>query len=279
MNIYYGFDEVKNIKNAIVTTGSFDGAHLGHQKILMKLKELAMESEGESVVITFYPHPRKVLYPENSGKDLLLINTRKEKIYLLEKAGIDHLILVKFTLDFANTSSAEFVEEYLVKKLHTKIYVTGQNHHFGRNRDGDIEELQKLSNQLDFKLELIPLQDIQNVDVSSTLIRESIIRGKVKKANLYLSHPFFLIGQLQSGSQFYKRMGYNTYRIDVSEKHKLIPPCGSFRIKVNFQGHVEEGVALISTCNNSLAESVLDIYIKNLEQQNILGKDIFVYFV
>lgn len=279
MKIYYGFDEVESIKNAVVTTGSFDGVHMGHQKIISRVKELALESSGESVVITFYPHPRKVLYPETAGKDLLMINTRKEKIHLLEKAGINHLIFVEFTHDFANTSSAEFVEEYLVNKLNTKIYVTGQNHHFGKNRDGDIEELQKLSKDLGFKVELIPLQDIQNVDVSSTLIRESIIRGKVDKANVYLTHPYFIIGQLQSGSQLYKRMGYHTFRIEIAEKYKLIPPCGSYRVKVNFQGHIEHGIALISTCTNSLAESVLDVYIKNLGRRDVFGREMVIYFI
>lgn len=279
MKIYYGFDEVENITNAVVTTGSYDGVHMGHQKILSRLKELAIESGGESVVITFYPHPRKVLYPETTGKDLLMINTRKEKIHLLEKAGIQHLIFVEFTREFAETTSAQFVEEYLVNKLNTKIYVTGQNHHFGKNRDGDIDELQKLSKELDFSVELIPLQDIQNVDVSSTLIRESIIRGRLEKANLYLTHPYFIIGQLQLGSQLYKRMGYQTYRIDIAEKFKLIPPCGSYRIKINFQGHIETGIALISTCTNSLNESVLDVYVKNIDRRDVTGREIVIYFV
>lgn len=279
MNIYYGFDEVKHITNAVVTTGSFDGAHMGHQKILSRLKELATESGGESVVITFYPHPRKVLYPETTGKDLLMINTRKEKIHLLEKAGIKHLIFVEFTREFANTTSAQFVEDYLVKRLNTKIYVTGQNHHFGKNRDGDIDELKELSQKLDFKVELIPLQDIQNVDVSSTLIRESIIRGRLEKANLYLTHPYFIIGKLHQGSQLYKRMGYQTYRIEIAEKYKLIPPCGSYRIKINIQGHIENGIALISTCTNSLAESIVDVYVKNLDRRDVSAREIVIYFV
>lgn len=279
MKIYYGFDEVDHIKNAVVTTGSFDGVHMGHQQILSKLKELSNKSDGESVVITFYPHPRKVLYPETTGKDLLMINTRKEKIHLLEKAGIDHLIFVEFTLEFANTSSAEFVENYLIEKLKTKIYVTGQNHHFGRNRDGDIDELQKLAHKLNFKVELIPLQDIQNVDVSSTLIRESIIRGRLNKANIYLTHPYFIIGRFQAGSQLFKRMGYHTFQLEIAEKFKLIPPCGSYKVRINAGGQIENAIALISTCNNSLNESVLDIYLKNVNRVDLTGKEIVVYFM
>jgi riboflavin kinase/FMN adenylyltransferase len=279
MKIYYGFDDVDHIKNAVVTTGSFDGVHLGHQTILSKLNELARQSDGESVVITFYPHPRKVLYPETTGRDLLLINTRKEKIHLLEKAGLDHLIFVEFTQEFANTSSTEFVQDYLIKKLKTKIYVTGQNHHFGKNRDGDIDELQKLSEKFDFQVALIPLQDIQNVDVSSTLVRESIIRGRLKTANMYLTYPFFTIGELSAGSQHYKRMGYKTFKLEIGEKYKLIPPCGSYKVKVNLGGKMLNGIALITTCNNSLSESVVDIYLKNAEMYYAPGKDVVVYFI
>ena len=279
MKIYYGFDQVKHIKNAVVTTGSFDGVHLGHQLILRKLQEIAKNENGESVVITFYPHPRKVLYPNTEGKALLMINTQDEKIELLEKSGLDHLIFVKFTKEFANTSAAEFVEEYLIKKLNTSKIVTGKNHHFGRNRDGDIEELRVLGEKHDFDVELIPLQDIQNVDVSSTLIRESIIRGKIKTANAYLTHPYFIIGKLAKGSLMYKRMGYQTYRIEVSDKYKLVPPCGSYSVNVRYGGNIYTGIALISTCGNSLADSAVDIYFKARNISLDFDKNIGVFFL
>jgi len=278
VKIYYGFDEVKHIKNAVVTTGSFDGVHLGHQVILKKLKELAIEENGESVLITFYPHPRKVLYPDTAGKDLLMINTKQEKIQLLEKSGLDHLIFVEFTKKFAETSSAEFVKEYLIKKLHTRKIVTGENHHFGKNRVGDIEELKELGKGNNFEVELIPHQDIQNVDVSSTLIRESIIRGKIEKANLYLTHPYFILGRLTEGSPMYKRMGYITNRIEIGEKYKLLPPCGSYQVDVIINGISQKGIALISICTNSLLESVLDIYIKKTIQSNAPDKLIAILF-
>ncbi len=277
MKIYYGFDDVKHIKNAVVTTGSFDGVHMGHQVILKKLNELASMENGDSVLITFYPHPRKVLYPETEGKDLLMINTRKEKIQLLEKAGLDHLIFVEFTKDFSETTSAEFVEEYLIKRLHTRKIVTGENHHFGKNRDGDIQELIELGTKYNFQVELIPHQDIQNVDVSSTLIRESIIRGKIEKANLYLTHPYFIIGHFSTGSSMYKRMGYITNRIEIGEKYKLLPPCGSYQVEVIENGISQKGIALISTCTNSLSESVLDIYVKKSIPSNT-AKNIAILF-
>lgn len=261
MKIHYGFEEVGHIRNAVVTTGSFDGVHLGHQVILKKLIQLAAEENGESVLITFYPHPRLVLYPDSSGKDLLMINTRKEKILLLEKAGLDHVIFVKFTREFSETSSVEFVKEYLINKLHTRKIVTGENHHFGKNRTGDIEELRQLGALNNFDLELIPHQDIQNVDISSTLIRESIIRGKIEKANTYLTHPYYIIGYLKEGSQSIKKQGYTTYTIEIEEKNKLLPPCGSYLVDVMENKIIKKGIALISKCSNSLSDSILDIYI------------------
>lgn len=279
VKIYYGFKNVEEIKNAVVTTGSFDGVHLGHQVILKRLTKLAKKEQGESVLITFYPHPRKVLYPNTQGKDLLMINTRKEKIDLLEKAGIDHLIFVEFTKEFARTSGVEFVEEYLIKKLHTKKIVTGENHHFGKNRHGDIEELQRLGQKNGFEVVLIPHQDIQKVDVSSTIIRESIIQGKVKKANTYLTHPYFIIGKFIKGSSLFHRMGYETYQMDITEEYKLLPPCGSYHIIVNVQGFSQKGLAFISACTNSLNESTMDIYIKNAVHASQLQNDIGVYFM
>lgn len=278
MKIYNGFDEVQHIKNAVVTTGSFDGVHMGHQLILKKLKELAVKEGGESVLITFYPHPRIVLYPDTKGKDLLMISTRKEKIQLLEKAGLDHLIFVKFTKSFSETTAAEFIEKYLIDKLETRVIVTGENHHFGKNRAGDIEELRVLGKKHHFQLQLIPHQDIQHVDVSSTLIRESIIRGRIKKANMYLTHPYFIIGSFAEGSPMFKRMGYVTYRIVIDEKHKLLPPCGSYQVDVVVKGIAQKGLALISVCTNSFSDSTLDIYIKKAISPNNLKEEVSLIF-
>ena len=276
MKIHYGFEDVGQIKNAVVTTGSFDGVHMGHQVILKKLNELAAKENGESVLITFYPHPRLVLYPDSSGKDLLMINTRKEKILLLEKAGLDHVIFVKFTKEFAETSSIEFVKTYLINKLHTRKIVTGENHHFGKNRTGDIDELKELGASNDFDLALIPHQDIQNVDISSTLIRASIIRGKIEKANTYLTHPYYIIGKLTKGSTSFKKLGYTTYNIEIEEKNKLLPPCGSYLVDVIVNNITKKGIVLISKCSNSLINSVMDIYIHG--KINSVENDIVLLF-
>ena len=172
MQIHYDFKDTENIKNAVVTTGSFDGVHIGHRFIINHINELAASIDGVSVLITFWPHPRKVLFPETTGRELQLINTQREKIKLLAKTGLDHLVIVTFTPEFAKTSSNDFVTKILLEKLHAKIIVVGFNHHFGHNREGSYDSLIALSENYDFRVDEIPEQAIQNETVSSTKIRQ-----------------------------------------------------------------------------------------------------------
>lgn len=279
MNIYFGFDEVKKIKNAVVTTGSFDGVHLGHTLILKQLSDSARKIDGETVLITFYPHPRQVLYPDTLGKDLLMINSRQEKIDLLRDAGLDNIIFVKFTKEFASTSGNEFIKRYLVDKLNVKKIITGVNHHFGKNREGDIEELRLLGEKHNFQLELIPSQDIQNVDISSTLIREAVIQGQVQKAQIYLGHSFFIKAQIQAkGQAQFIQMGYKTRKLIVEEKYKLIPPCGSYMVIVDHLQKSYKGLCLISSCNDG-DHNVIDLYVPNLPDQETETESVRVHFI
>lgn len=279
MNIYFGFDEVKNIKNAVVTTGSFDGVHLGHKLILKRLSDTARKINGETVLITFYPHPRQVLYPDTLGKDLLMINSRQEKIDLLRDAGLDNIIFVKFTKEFASTSAKDFIKTYLVDKLRVKKIVTGSNHHFGKNREGDIDELKLFGNTHGFEIELIPSQDIQNVDISSTLIREAILQGQVQKAQAYLGHPFFIKAQIQAkGQAQFLQMGYKTKKLVVEEKYKLIPPCGSYLILVDHLQKTHKGLCLISSCNETMG-NIIDLYIPGLPEQETDLESIRIHFI
>jgi len=267
VNIYFGFDEVKKIKNAVVTTGSFDGVHLGHKLILKRIRDTARKINGETVLITFYPHPRQVLYPETLGKDLLMINSRQEKIDLLREAGLDNIIFVKFTQEFASTSAHDFIKTYLVDKLQVKKIVTGVNHHFGKNREGDIAELELLGKEHGFDLELIPSQDIQNVDVSSTLIREAITQGQVQKAKDYLGHSFFIKAKiLTRGQAQFLQMGYKTKKLVIEENDKLIPPCGSYLVLVDHLQKTYRGLCLISICGDN-SNSVIDLHIPDLQDQ------------
>jgi len=279
VNIYFGFEEVKKINNAVVTTGSFDGVHLGHKLILKRLSDTAKKINGETVLITFYPHPRQVLYPETSGRDLLMINSRQEKIDLLRDAGLDNIIFVKFTLEFASTSAQDFIKNYLVDKLNVKKIVTGVNHHFGKNREGDIEELQILGKKHDFEIELIPSQDVQNVDISSSLIRQAIIQGQVQKAQSYLGHSFFIKAKIQaSGQPQYIQMGYKSRNLIVEEKYKLVPPCGSYLVLVDHMQKTHKGLVFISACSET-AHNLIDLYVPTLPEQQSETESVIVHFI
>lgn len=231
MRVYRNIEEFENKHNAIVTTGTFDGVHYGHQKIIARLKEVAVQSQGETVIITFFPHPRLVLFPEDN--DLKLINTMDEKIALLEKAGIDHLIIIPFTKEFSRLSSLEFIQQIIVDKIGTKKLVIGYDHHFGKNREGSFEHLKHYAPEYGFEVEEIPGQDINDVAVSSTKIRNAILNGDVTTANSYLGYPFNITGSVKKGDQIGRTIGYPTANIQVPETYKLIPGDGIYAVKVN----------------------------------------------
>ena len=215
------------IRNAVVTTGSFDGVHVGHRVIINRLRTLAKATGGESVLITFYPHPRKVLYPDTQGSNLLMINTQREKIRLLEQAGLDHLVIIPFTLEFSKITSVDFIRHILVGKLKAKCVVVGFNHHFGHNREGDYEYLFELGKFYGFSVEEIPEQDIHNEFVSSTKIRKALTEGNIQRANAYLDHEFFILGQVKDASHLPINQT-NWHEIIPEELEKQLPPPGIY---------------------------------------------------
>ena len=226
MKIHYNFDNFDEIKNPVVTTGTFDGVHVGHSIIINRLKQLAKEIDGESVLITFHPHPRKVLFPEQA-MNLKLINTQNEKKKMLAKTGLDHLFIIKFTKDFSQISSQSFVNDILLDRLKAKIIVVGFNHHFGHNRQGDYDYLYHLSQKRNFIVEEIPQQDIENEAVSSTRIRKAIFDGHIMKANAYLDHQYFIKGKLNDFNLQNLSCG-----IEIEEPEKLLPPAGRYAVKL-----------------------------------------------
>ena len=235
MKVYKSTREAAGkIKNAVVTTGSFDGVHIGHKVIIDRLNQLAREISGESVLITFHPHPRKVLYPEQ--KDLKLINSPDEKIELLTKAGLDHLVIIPFSLEFSRTSSHDFITDILVGQLQAKIVVVGHNHHFGHNRRGDYSYLHRLSEELDFEVEEIPLQDIENETVSSTKIRKALMDGNIQRANAYLDHQYIIKGMVANGGGIPAAPELPTISLEIEEEEKLIPPPGIYASNVVIEG-------------------------------------------
>jgi riboflavin kinase/FMN adenylyltransferase len=242
MKVFHDLGELITIPNPVVTTGSFDGVHVGHKAIIGRINRLAREIRGESVLITFHPHPRKVLYPETAGKDLYLINSQKEKIELLRKTGLDNLIILTFTVEFSKTTSIDFIRNILVNKLHCKKIVIGFNHQFGFNREGNYEYLDELGKYYGFEVEEIPEQDIHNETVSSTLIRKSLQDGRIQRANAYLDHHYFMIGPLMEGSPGLQNSDIRTFRIQVEEECKLIPPDGVYAVRIEVKGHASKGI-------------------------------------
>jgi riboflavin kinase/FMN adenylyltransferase len=232
MKIHRNLEELRGIRNPVVTTGSFDGVHVGHKAIIRRLKKLAKDISGETVLITFDPHPRRVLYPNAEGKDLLMILSQKEKIELLEKTGLDHLLIINFTKEFSEISSSDFIEKILVGILKAKVVVVGYNHQFGHRREGDFEYLYKLSRSHGFDVEEIPEQDIQNESVSSTKIRTALLQGNIQRANAYLDHYYIVKGLPELLTERSKDFSRNIFSLSIEENVKLIPPDGVYAISI-----------------------------------------------
>ncbi|MFZ4523354.1 MAG: bifunctional riboflavin kinase/FMN adenylyltransferase [Bacteroidales bacterium] len=261
MKIFYDFDHVGDIRNAVVTTGSFDGVHIGHKVILQRLKKLAVEISGETVLITFHPHPRKVLYPETAGKELFLINSQREKINLLQKAGLDNLIIVEFTLAFSKITSIDFVKNILLNKLHARRIVIGFNHHFGHNREGDFDELRKLGAGNGFEVEEIPEQDIHNESVSSTKIRKAIQDGTIQKANAYLDHQYIMMGLLCKSSQALEDIGFPCYSMGIEEDCKLVPPNGVYAVTVIGEDSFSRAMCFIRKNTDAPLDTLIEVHL------------------
>ena len=244
MKVYHSLEEFSKLDNAIVTTGTFDGVHIGHQAILNRLVEFAKKEKGESVLITFFPHPRMVLQKDLGIK---LLNTVSEKIALLSKTGIDHLLVFPFTKEFSRMSSVDFVRDILVNKIGTKKLVIGYDHQFGRNREGSFNHLQEYGPVYGFDVEEISAQDIDDISVSSTKIRSALINnGDVKTAGKYLGSLYHLSGAVVSGKRIGKKIGFPTANIKIEEDYKLIPKDGVYAVsleidRVNYKGMLNIG--------------------------------------
>ncbi|MCG8309594.1 MAG: bifunctional riboflavin kinase/FAD synthetase [Cytophagales bacterium] len=229
MKIYRGLDEFKKLDYAVVTSGTFDGVHFGHQKILQRLEEITRNNGGESVLLTYWPHPRLVLYPD---QELYLLTSIEEKAELLGKKNVDHLVIIPFTQEFSGMSSEEFIKDILVDKIGTKKLVIGYDHKFGKNRSGSFEELKKDAPIYGFEVEEIPKQMIENNAVSSTKIRKALSSGKIEIANEFLGRPFCIHGKVIEGDKIGRTMNFPTANIEITFKHKLIPSEGIYAVKV-----------------------------------------------
>ena len=275
MQIYSGTDKLGNVKTPVVTTGTFDGVHLGHQRIIQHLKEVAQKENGETVLLTFHPHPRLVLFPD---QPLSLLNTQSEKEMLLAKAGIDHLVVQPFTKEFSQLTSIEFIRNVLVSRIGTKKLVIGYDHHFGHNREGSFEHLKEFGPVYGFTVEEISAQDVDNVNVSSTRIRHALNSGNVATANTYLGYQYFLSGKVVKGKQLGRTLGYPTANIEVEDRNKLIPADGIYAVKVGYDNDIFQGMLSIGmnpTVNGT--SRTIEVNIFNFDK-DVYGETLTIYF-
>ena len=277
MKVHRYLDSLPPFRNAVITIGTFDGVHRGHQALIEKIKELAEEVKGESVLITFDPHPRAVVFPNDDS--LRLLSTTEEKIQLFEKQGIDHLVIVPFTKEFSMLSATEYVEEFLVKKFHPAVIVIGYNHQFGHHRDGNIELLRKLALQHNFREEEISKQMVDDIEVSSTRIRIALQEGDMKTSSHLLGYFYSLTGKVVKGNQLGRKLGYPTANIALADKHKLVPADGVYAITVILENEKHDGMMSIGmrpTVNGT--HRTIEAHIFDFDR-NLYDKEITVEFI
>ena len=238
MQVYHNIQEFKPLQNAVVTIGTFDGVHLGHRKIIARLQEVARHVGAETVILTFFPHPRMILHPED--QNLKLITTIEEKAELLAGLGIDHLIITPFSRDFSNLSAEEYIREILVNRIGTKKIVIGYDHRFGKDRSGGLAELMQFAPIYNYQVEEITEQDVNEVAVSSSRIRKAVLNGEVGLANQYLGYAFFITGKVIRGDQIGRTLGYPTANLFIEESYKLIPADGIYAVEIRVGAKSEE---------------------------------------
>ncbi len=237
--------KVKNIeiykvsKPTVVTIGTFDGVHIGHQKIIKRLIDTGEQEGLKSTILTFFPHPRMVLQKDSNIK---LINTIDERHKILDALGLDYLLIKEFTKEFSRLSSEDFVKQILVDKLHAKKVIIGYDHRFGRNRNANIDDLKQFGAAYGFEVEEISAQDIDEVAVSSTKIRKALIAGDISKANTFLGHPFTITGIVIKGKGLGRQLGFSTANIHVEETYKLIPKYGAYIVTAVIGGELIYGM-------------------------------------
>lgn len=241
MRIFRELEGLPTFNNAILTLGTFDGVHKGHHAILELVEKWKRKVNGESILLTFWPHPRMVLQPDNN--DLKLLNTIDEKIALLEEAGLDNLIIIPFTLQFSRLSYLDFVRDIIVNKLHTKVLVIGHDHHFGKNREGSFEQLSECAPIYNFELVQSPAEEVDGLSISSTKIRNAIIEGNMMKATQFLGYPYSITGVVEHGDQRGRTIGYPTANIKIEEDYKLLPALGVYAVLVESDGLRYKGMA------------------------------------
>lgn len=279
MKVHRDLDHLPEFRNAVITIGTFDGVHAGHRFIIQQLEQAALDCGGETVIVTFDPHPREVLLP--SPNNIRLLTTLPEKIALLERAGIDHLVVVPFTKAFSEMPARSYLEDFLVARFKPHTIIIGYDHRFGHNREGGLELLEAEQQQYGFKLIEIPQQVVHDLTVSSTKIRKSLQEGGCHLANELLDYTYFLTGTVVHGDKMGRQLGYPTANLHLTDERKLIPAEGIYAVRVGVAGHTDllPGVMSIGfrpTFNGT--DLRLEVHLFDFNE-DLYGQQLTVYFV
>jgi len=267
MKVHRDIENLPAFRNAVITIGTFDGVHMGHRQIISSLKEEAKAINGETVIITFHPHPRKVVASTILG--VRLINTLDEKLQLLEQLGVDHVVVVPFTDAFANQPAEDYIKNFLVDKFHPHTIIIGYDHRFGKERKGDYYLLEQKAPEFGFKLKEIPKQILEEISISSTKIREALLEGKIEIADKLLGYEFFFSGIVVHGDKLGRTFGYPTANLRIPEEEKIIPGNGIYAVYAQPEGYQERLRAMMSIGFRPTVDGkkkVIEVYIFDFDK-------------
>lgn len=276
IKIHRDLDALPNFQQTVITIGSFDGVHIGHRLILKHLVELATQTNSESVVITFYPHPRKLF----GDHPIQLITTLREKADLLQLEGIQHLVVVPFSKEFAAQSPEDYIQDFLVQHFHPRCIVIGYDHRYGKGRQGDVDYMRQFEQQCGFRVEEISKQEIENITISSTKIRNAINNANIRQANQLLGYTFRLTGQVIDGEKLGTQLGFPTANLQVDYPDKLVPPQGIYAVNVVYQQQTYKGMLYIGnrpTIDNATGTTI-EVNIFDFDK-NIYGEWLTIEFI
>jgi len=277
MHVHYNINELPGFRNGVVTIGTFDGVHTGHMQVIAQLKEEAKAISGETIIVTFHPHPRKIV----SAKNIFILNTLEEKIELLQAKGIDHLIVVPFDETFAQQTPEEYIEQFLFQKIHPHTVIIGYDHKFGKDRKGDYHLLEAYGEKLNFRVKEIPEHLLHKIIVSSTKIREALLAADLETANEYLGYNYFFEGKVVDGNKLGRTLGYPTANLEIQNAEKLVPGNGIYAVETAIINRpssiVNKGMMSIGV-RPTIGESkrVIEVNIFDFDE-DIYGKILRVY--
>jgi len=276
MNIFRQLATLPSFKNAVITIGTYDGVHIGHQKIIKRINDLAQSIDGESIIITFHPHPRSIV---NDNYQIQLLSPLEEKFELLQQYGVDNVVVVPFTRSFSQQTPEQYVRDFLIHNFSPKKIVIGYNHRFGKNRAGDLSLLKKMSKTLDFEVEEILKQEVDDLSVSSTKIRNALKAGQVATAKTLLGHNYYVQGIVVKGNQLGQKIGFPTANILIEEEGKLVPENGVYAVNVQVRSNTHKGMLNIGrrpTVNGQ--NKTIEVNIFDFDS-NIYGEQLRIEFV